>query len=90
MQAVHHLSMTSLAKRLIEAREDKGWTKADLRRAAKLKSASTLTELEKGETSESPQLPVIADALGVDVLWLQHGRGSKARQHPSTGGYHCH
>jgi len=41
--------MSTLAKRLREAREDRGWTKAELRRQAKLKSASTLTELEKGD-----------------------------------------
>jgi len=38
--------MSTLAKRLREAREDRGWTKAELRRQAKLKSASTLTELD--------------------------------------------
>lgn len=69
--------MTTLAERLIEAREDLGWKKSDLRRAAKIKSASTLTEIESGKRTESPQLPTIASALGVSVLWLQHGRGSK-------------
>lgn len=71
--------MQTLAERLIEAREAKGWKKSDLMRAAKLKSPSTLTELESGRRSESPQLPVIAEALGVEVIWLQHGRGPKFR-----------
>ena len=73
--------MTSLATRLIEARTDKGWTKADLKRAAKLKSPSTLTELESGKRTESPQLPMIAAALGVSALWLQHGIGEKHQKH---------
>lgn len=71
--------MGNLADRLIEARTDKGWTKADLRREARLKSPSTLTELENGSRTQSPQLPVIASALGVEVLWLQHGTGPKHR-----------
>ena len=67
--------MKTLAERLIAAREAKGWKKADLRRAAKIKSPSTLTEIESGGRTESPQLPVIAEALGGEGLWLQHGRG---------------
>lgn len=76
MQACDDAQMSTLAERLKEAREDKGWRKADLQRAAKIKSASTLTDLEKGAT-ESPQLGKIAEALGVNVLWLQYGRGPK-------------
>lgn len=79
LQVRHDSTMRTLAERLIEAREDKGWKKSDLLRAAKLKSPSTLTELESGKRKESPQLPVIADALGVEVLWLQHERGPKKR-----------
>lgn len=69
--------MKTLAERLIEAREEKGWKKAELKRRAGVKSPSTLTELEDGTLKNSPQLPAIADALGVEVLWLQQGRGPK-------------
>lgn len=69
----------SLAERLIEAREERGWNKAELRRRSKIKSPSTITELESGKRTESPQLPVIAEALGVEIIWLQHGRGPKYR-----------
>lgn len=69
----------SLASRLKEAREDKGWKKVDLKREAKLRSASTLTELENGTIEESPQIPAIADALGVEVQWLKYGKGQKHR-----------
>jgi transcriptional regulator with XRE-family HTH domain len=78
-QECEHANMENLAKRLIQAREDKGWSKADLKRAAKLKSPSTLTEIENGKRTESPQLAVIAAALGVEVLWLQHGIGPKSK-----------
>lgn len=67
----------SLAKRLKEAREDRGWSKAELKREAKLNSASTLTELENGAITESPQIPAIANALGVEVMWLKYGKGKK-------------
>lgn len=78
--------MTTLAERLIEAREDKGWNKAELRRRAGLKSPSTLTELESGAITHSPQLPAIANALGVEVLWLQYGRGPRHKSGPATIG----
>ena len=68
MQECEHGNMENLATRLIQARQAKGWKKADLKRAAKLKSPSTLTELESGRRTQSPQLPVIAAALGVDVM----------------------
>ena len=75
--------MSSLAERLKECREELGWKKSELRRRAGLRSASTLTSLEKGETVESPQLGAIADALGVEVMWLQHGKGPKQKGSPN-------
>ena len=77
MEVKDHLSMNTLAERLISARGEKGWRKADLQRAAGLKSPSTLTELENGSATESPQLGKIASALGVEVLWLQYGKGPR-------------
>jgi len=77
MQVFDNEKMNTLSERLIEARNDKGWKKADLKRAAGLKSPSTLTELENGLRTESPQLIAIAAALGVSPMWLQHGKGSK-------------
>lgn len=69
----------ALATRLKQRREELGWSKAELRRRAGLRSASTLTALENGETVDSPQLGVIADALGVEVMWLQFGKGERLR-----------
>ena len=76
-QECDYSNMSTLAERLIEAREKKGWKKSELKRRAGLRSPSTLTELENGTITQSPQLPAIANALGVEVLWLQHGRGPK-------------
>jgi transcriptional regulator with XRE-family HTH domain len=64
----------TLAERLRETREAKGWRKVDLQRAAKIHSPSTLTDLESGKAIHSPQLPAIAEALGVDVMWLKTGK----------------
>lgn len=69
----------TLSERLIECRQERGWKKSELQRRAGLKSSSTLTELEKGTLLNSPQLPAIAAALGVEVLWLQSERGMKYR-----------
>jgi transcriptional regulator with XRE-family HTH domain len=76
-QVNYHSVMSTLAERLKEAREDKGWNKAELGRRAKVSSPSTITELEQGKRTESPQLGKIADVLGVEIMWLQFGRGPK-------------
>jgi len=78
-QAFDNPNMSTLAERLRTAREEAGLSKAELGRKAGVRSASTLTELERGEVKDSAQLPAIAEVLGVDVLWLQHGRGPKRR-----------
>lgn len=66
---------SSLSDRLARAMDLRGLKQADLRRLAKVKSPSTLSELLSGARSQSPQLPLIAEALGVNAVWLQHGRG---------------
>jgi phage repressor protein C with HTH and peptisase S24 domain len=69
--------MNTLAERLRKTREAAGLTKAELRRLAGLKSPSTITELENGAAKDSPQIPLLAKALDVEALWLQHGKGPK-------------
>ena len=69
--------MLTLSERLLAARKERGWTKAELRRHAGLKSSSTLTEIEQGSITESPQLLKIALALGVEAMWLQYGKGPR-------------
>lgn len=77
--------MRTRAERLKEARTEKGWSKADLRREAKIKSPSTLTELENGSRTESPQWPKLANALGVEVMWLMYEQGPKYREGTPAG-----
>jgi transcriptional regulator with XRE-family HTH domain len=67
----------TLAERLKESRIDKGWRKSDLVRAAGISSPSTVTEIESGKRTNSPQLSKLADALGVEAMWLQFGIGPK-------------
>lgn len=71
--------MPTLAERLRAARIEKGWSKAELRRRSGVRSPSTLTELENGHVFETSQLPAIAEALGVEAVWLQTGKGPKYR-----------
>jgi transcriptional regulator with XRE-family HTH domain len=84
LQMEHNLNMSTLAERVIQERTAKGWRKVDLLRAAKIKNASVLTAIEQGTSLHSPQLPAIAHALGVDVLWLQTGKGHKYPGRPSV------
>ena len=76
-QVMENQMMSTLAERLIEARTDLGWKPSDLKREAKIKSPSTISEIESGKRTKSPQLPIIAATLGVSVMWLQHGKGPK-------------
>lgn len=75
--------MSTLADRLRATREERGLNKTQLKALARLKSASTLSELENGTTFHSPQLPNIAEALGVSAYWLRTGKGEKesSKQH---------
>lgn len=79
--------MGSLGERLAAVRKEKGWKKSELQRRAGLKSPSTLTELENGTIVHSPQLPEIAECLGVTSYWLKTGRGHKyadEKKNPET------
>lgn len=76
-QQCDHSKMNTIAERITAVRTEKGWRKSELQRRAGLRSASTITELENGTIFDSPQLPLIANALGVNVMWLQFGRGKK-------------
>lgn len=64
--------MGTLAKRLIEAREKKGWSQADLANAAKI-AQSFIGALEAKNQKNCKYLPEIAHALGVEAYWLKTG-----------------
>jgi phage repressor protein C with HTH and peptisase S24 domain len=66
--------MRTLAERLIWARDRKGLTQAAL---AKLSGVSqgTIGNLESGLRQSARKIANIADAMGVDALWLAEGKG---------------
>jgi transcriptional regulator with XRE-family HTH domain len=64
----------TVGKRIREAREEKGMSRADLVRATGV-PYPTLAGLENGDQSSSTQLPAIAEALGVRSQWLASGKG---------------
>jgi transcriptional regulator with XRE-family HTH domain len=79
MQEEDNWWMKTLAERVRTLREERGWKKSELQRAAKIKSPSTLTDIESGKAVHSPQLPAIAKALGVDAHWLKTGLGNQGQ-----------
>lgn len=70
--------MNSLADRLRAARKEKGLTQAELAQLAGLSGQTLIGNLETGYRKTSAELPRIAKALGVDVMWLIDGKGKKA------------
>ncbi len=69
--------MGNLAERLKACREEMGFNQAQLAQSAGLKNQSIIGMFETGARKQSSHLPAIAAALGVAVLWLQYGQGSK-------------
>lgn len=72
--------MKTIGERVRKDREDQGITRADLARAAGI-AQSTLSDLELGLSKSTTALHKIAARLGVNVHWLETGRGPK---HPSA------
>jgi phage repressor protein C with HTH and peptisase S24 domain len=70
---------TTLAQRLTETRQDAGLTQTQLAKRVGC-SQALIGNLESGNQKSSTHLPKIAAALGVEVLWLQHGTGPKRRE----------
>lgn len=66
--------MKTLAERLKEAREWKGWKQAQLAIAADV-STGTIGNIEAGIRKSKGSIPQIADALGVSYQWLANGTG---------------
>lgn len=79
--------VSSLADRLKEARQRKGWSQADLARHAGVKPG-TIGNVESGTRKSPRELLQIARVLEVAPQWLQDGRDPpvwKAQQHPDAG-----
>lgn len=64
--------MASIASRLKEAREEKGWTQGKLAEEAGL-AQGTVGNIESGARQSLGSLPRLADALGVRNNWLRDG-----------------
>ena len=69
--------MKTLASRLVEARHSSGLTQAELAKLAGLKNQSIIGSLESGYRKTSSYIPAIAQALGVNALWLSDGKGAR-------------
>ena len=60
-----------MTERIKELREARGWSQAELAQRAKIRGASSISELERGKGNPMlSTLSAIADALGVHVLEL--------------------
>lgn len=71
------VSMETLASRLKSARDEAGLSQEEL--AAKVgMTRGGIGHLETGRRDGSTHLPKIADALGVNALWLAEGKGPKS------------
>lgn len=71
--------MDTLAKRLTAKREALGLSQSELAKKAKLKGQSIIGMLESGARKSSSHIPAIANALGVESLWLSSGTGPETR-----------
>lgn len=69
--------MDTLGKRLKDARESAGITQAELAKRVHV-NQSIIGSLESGHRKASSYIPAIADALGVNALWLSAGKGNRA------------
>lgn len=63
----------SLGKRLKKTRKAQGLTQADLSRISGIKQG-TISAIEIGTLKKSTKIVIMADALGVDPIWLDTGK----------------
>lgn len=78
-----NLFMKTLAERLKIKRGELGLSQKELATKAELKNQSIIGMLEAGSRKSSSYVPQIANALGVDPLWLATGEGSPEHKVPS-------
>jgi transcriptional regulator with XRE-family HTH domain len=76
--------MRSFAERLREERQRQGLTQEALAGMAGL-SQSAIGNYESGERGSSRQIARLANALGVNALWLETGDGDKETGAPAEG-----
>jgi transcriptional regulator with XRE-family HTH domain len=66
----------TIGQRIKSAREARHWKQADLARASGV-SQGTVSKLEGGKMHRGTQLLQLADALGVQLRWLDSGEGPR-------------
>lgn len=75
--------MQTLAERLKEARLDAKLTQKQLAIKAGC-GQSLIGNLESGRNTSSFAIPRIAEALGVNAVWLSHGKGPRRPAEPTA------
>lgn len=68
----------TIGQRLKQVRKELGLTQMELAARVGLKQ-STLSDLELGKSAGTTNLAVVANAIGVNALWLETGRGERAQ-----------
>jgi len=69
--------------RLKEARKAKGWSQATLEAESGV-SQQMISKLENGTSDSTSFIADLADALNVDVHWLNSGKGKMADNHATN------
>ena len=65
-----------IGQRIKQVRKELGITQVQLAKAAKV-NQSTIADLERGRTNNTTSAAQIAQALGVNAMWLDEGKGEK-------------
>lgn len=74
--------MESVGERVRKEREAQGMSRAALAKAIGAKGESYISELELGGIKKGSKLHLIAQTLGVELDWLETGRGPKRKPDP--------
>jgi transcriptional regulator with XRE-family HTH domain len=82
--------MPQLGNRIAQARNEKGWTQAELARQVRRinpaldTKVSTISSIEIGKSQSTTILNELAIALGVSETWLRTGKGPKQAEQVSS------
>ena len=67
-------NLDTIAKRLVWAREQRGWKQKDLIARSGV-GQQNVSDIERGVNLKPTDIPALAEACGVRALWLQKGIG---------------
>lgn len=71
---IHKNPEMTIGDRIKQARARRGMSRPELAEAAGIKYP-TLAGIENSDQTETTKLPALAEALGVNIRWLQTGKG---------------